>query len=331
MKRANNLIAAAADLNNLYKAFWKASKGKRYNVETILYQQDLEANLLKLRAEILSGHIQVGDYQYFTIHDPKEREICAAAFREQVLHHALMNVCHDRFESTQIFDSYASRLGKGTHAAVRRAQMYSQKYEYYLKLDVKKFFASLSHEVLRQQLRELFKEVAFLQLFDQIISSYETMPTCGVPIGNLTSQYMANHYLNGLDRYVKAQLKTKGYVRYMDDMVLWDDEKIRLQQAAKAIIEYVSLILKMGMKPIVLHKTQIGLSFLGYQILPYQIKLSQRSKKRYFTKMNWLNQQWNQGLLAEMECQQKARSLLAFIETADTQHLKIQFNQRLSF
>jgi RNA-directed DNA polymerase len=330
MKRANHLIEAAADLGNLYKAFWKACKGKRYSAAAINYRADLENHLLKLREEILSGKVQVGDYQYFTIHDPKEREICAASFSEQVMHHALMNVCHERFEKAQIFDSYASRLGKGSHAAVRRAQTYSQKYDYYVKLDVKKFFASLSHNVMRLQLQQLFKEPKLLQIFDQIISSYETLPECGVPIGNLTSQYLANHYLNGLDRYIKTYLKILGYVRYMDDMVLWGKDKTALQTAATSIIEYVRLVLKMEMKPLVFHRTKEGLSFLGYKIEPYQIKLSQRSKKRYFRKMNLLHTQWETGFLTESVCQQKARSLLAFINIAHTRQLKIQFNQQLS-
>jgi RNA-directed DNA polymerase len=328
MKRANNLIEAAADLKNLYKAFWKAGKGRRYTPTVMTYRAHLEVNLLKLQAEILSGNVQVGDYQYFTIHDPKEREICAASFSEQVMHHALMNVCHERFEKAQIFDSYASRLGKGSHAAVERAQTYSQKYSYYLKLDVKKFFASLSHDVMRFQLQQLFKEPKLLHIFDQIISSYETFPKCGVPIGNLTSQYFANHYLNGLDRYIKVHLKIKGYVRYMDDMVLWADNKMQLQNAAAAIVEYVRFVLKMELKPLVFHPMKQGLPFLGYQIESYQIKLSQKSKKRSFRKMSLLHKQWDKGLLTESECQQKARSLLAFLNIANTQQLKIQFNQR---
>jgi RNA-directed DNA polymerase len=329
MKRANNLIEAAADLKNLYKAFWKACKGRRYTTSVMAYRAHLEANLLKLQAEILSGKVQVGDYQYFTIYDPKEREICAASFSEQVMHHALMNVCHERFEKAQIFDSYASRLGKGSHAAVRRAQTYSQKYGSYLKLDVKKFFASLSHDVMRLQLQELFKEPKLLQIFDQIISSYETLPQRGVPIGNLTSQYFANHYLNGLDRYIKVHLKIKGYVRYMDDMVLWANDKNQLQNAAAAIEEYVRSVLKMELKPLVSHLMKQGLPFLGYQIEPYQIKLSQKSKKRYFRKMSLLHKQWHNGFLTESDCQRKARSLLAFVNAAHTPQLKIQYMQRL--
>ena len=122
MKRTRNLIPTVADPDNLRLACWKAAKGKRYAREVLAFQEDLDANLLSLRQQILSGKVEVGDYRYFKIWDPKEREICASAFREQVLHHALMNVCHETFERMQIHDSYACRKGKGTHAAVERAK-----------------------------------------------------------------------------------------------------------------------------------------------------------------------------------------------------------------
>ena len=238
MNRANNLIEKVAALDNLYLAFWKASKGKRYSESVLIYQDDLDRNLHQLQDEILRGSVEVGDYHIFKIFDPKEREICAAAFREQVLHHALMNVCHDYFERVQIIDSYASRKGKGTHAAVERAKMFSKQNAYFLKLDIKKFFASLHHDVMKAQVRRIIKDTTILEIFDTIIDSYEISPKQGVPIGNLTSQYLANHYLSGLDHFIKETLKIKGYVRYMDDLVLWHNDKYVLKKAKKAIEQF---------------------------------------------------------------------------------------------
>ena len=130
MKRANNLIEPIADPDNLRLAFWKASKGKRHTAEVLTYQANLEDNLLELRAQILRGSVEVGNYRYFKIFEPKERQICASAFREQVLHHALMNICHAYFERDLIFDSYASRKGKGVHAAIKRAELYSYQHRF---------------------------------------------------------------------------------------------------------------------------------------------------------------------------------------------------------
>ena len=152
MKRIGNLLPQIADSENLRWAFWKAKKGKKYTQEVLDYQLDLEANLLQLQSEILSGNVEVGDYHYFKIYDPKEREICASAFREQVLHHALMSICHPYFERYQISDSYASRPKKGVHVALNRAKQFTKPKIWFLKLDVRKFFASIPHSVLKEQL-----------------------------------------------------------------------------------------------------------------------------------------------------------------------------------
>ena len=134
MKRANKLLHKIAEMDNLHLAFLKAQKGKRASKKVLAYQENWQENLWELRKSILSGEVQVGHYFFFTIYDPKEREICAPAFSEQVLHHALMNICHPYFEKKQIFDSYASRKGKGTYAALERAKKYTKKYRFYLKL-----------------------------------------------------------------------------------------------------------------------------------------------------------------------------------------------------
>jgi RNA-directed DNA polymerase len=317
MQRANNLIEKIVDWDNLYLAFWKASKGKRYAQSVLQYQNDLDKNLLKLRADILRGAVEVGDYRIFKIFDPKEREICASAFSEQVLHHALMNVCHDYFERVQVFDSYASRQGKGTYAAIERAKGYSKRYTYFLKLDIKKFFASLNHDVMKAQIRKIIKDVTVLSIFDAIIDSYEGSPNQGVPIGNLTSQYLANHYLSGLDHFIKEILGVKAYVRYMDDLVLWHDEKMVLKQAQKAIEDYVFRHLSCTFKPELLNYTTCGLPFLGYKIYPYQMSLTQRSKRRFFDKWAMLERKYYLGIWTELMCQRRARPLLSFVKKAD--------------
>jgi RNA-directed DNA polymerase len=125
MKRAGYLLESIADIDNLRLAYFKAKKGKSEKHSVHLFTNELDRNLLKLREQILSGKIEVGNYHYFTIYDPKERKICAAAFAERVLHHAIMNICHPYFERYQIYDSYASRIGKGTYAALERAAYYT--------------------------------------------------------------------------------------------------------------------------------------------------------------------------------------------------------------
>lgn len=320
MRRTNNLINSVADIENLRIAFWKARKGKSYSREVQLYRDALDDNLLKLRTQILETGVEVGRYRYFKVYDPKKRQICASAFSEQVLHHALMNVCHDTFEHTQIFDSYASRKGKGTYAALDRAKVYTREYRFFLKLDVRKFFESIHHGVLKNQLHDLLKDHRVLTILYTIIDSYDASldgSGRGVPIGNLTSQYFANHYLSGLDHDIKEVLKIKAYVRYMDDMILWHDDKAVLKDTYLAIKQYVETTLQCALKPELLNYCSCGLPFLGYLVFPHHIRLAQRSKKRFIRKWNALQDKYDTGKWSESECQRHLLPLLAFTQHAD--------------
>lgn len=317
MKRANNLIQTVADADNLRWAFWKARKGKSHSRPVEIYRRALEQNLAKLRLQILQGEVEVGQYTYFKIYDPKERQIAAPSFQEQVLHHALMNVCHDRFEKAQVFDSYVSRKGKGTHAALARAKENTRRFTYFLKLDVYKFFDSIHHTTLMVQLDKIFKDKAVLQIFYKIINSYEVLPGRGVPIGNLTSQYFANHYLADLDHFIKEQLGIKAYVRYMDDMVLWHKDKAVLKNALQSISAYVQNQLQCRLKPPLMNHVTNGLPFLGYVVRPYDVRLSLRSRRRFVKKLRLLEEKYRSGEWSESTCQRRALSLTAFTQHAN--------------
>ncbi|MEQ8706059.1 MAG: RNA-directed DNA polymerase [Phaeodactylibacter sp.] len=318
MRRVNNLLAVISDMDNLRLAFWKASKGKRYSASVLDYQSRLEEHLWSLKKAIENGIVEVGDYRYFFVFEPKKREICASAFREQVLHHALMNSCHAYFDRAQIFDSYASRKGKGTYAALDRAKVYNREYEWYLKLDVRKFFASIQHTVLKKQLARLFKEERLLSILYQIIDSYEASSGCGLPIGNLTSQYFANHYLSGLDHYIKERLRIKAYIRYMDDMVLWDSDKAKLLDAHASITTFCNEQLQIVLKPMQLNKTNQGLPLLGYRLFPYHVRLLRKSKLRFIEKAGKIYLAKGLGIWGDKTCQRKMLPLLAFIDYSDS-------------
>lgn len=322
MKRANNLMPRILEPDNLRLAFWKASKGKRYSEEVLGFQSNLEPNLRELMEQLSTGLVDVGKYRYFKVFEPKERQICASAFSEQVLHHALMNVCHEFFERHLVFDSYASRKGKGVHAALERAKQFSKSYRWYLKLDVRKFFDSVHHEVLKAQLTRVFKDRRVLEIFGKIIDSYETIPGRGLPIGNLTSQYFANHFLSELDHFTKENLRIKASVRYMDDIVLWHQEKAALKEVFFAISEYVNTKLQCALKPEVLASSKRGLTFLGYRIFPDQVRLSQQSKQRFIRKIRLLEENYHSGAWNEPTCQRHVLPLLAFLAHAKTRNFR---------
>lgn len=322
MKRVNHLLPLITDMDNLRLAFWKAGKGKRHAANVLAYQNELEENLWQLRQQIQRAQVQVGEYRYFTIYEPKQRQICAAAFGEQVLHHTLMNVCHPYFDRKLIYDTYACRKGKGTYAALDRAQAYTRRYAWFLKLDVKQFFASIHHDVLKRQLARVFKELQLLSMFYQVIDSFSSEENRGLPIGNLTSQYFANHYLSSLDHYIKQELRIPAYVRYMDDLVLWSHEKGELLAAKQAIEQYVSNSLRLALKAPQLNRTRLGLPFLGYRLFPFHRRLLQKSKVRFLRKAQNSYQRWAEGCWTAQQAQDHLLPLLAFTQHANAEGLR---------
>ena len=153
MKTFHNLYSEIASFDNLLLAAKNAQKGKRYQKSVAAFNLHLEEELLRLREELQSKSYQPGSYRSFMIYDPKERMISAAPYRDRVVHHALMNVTAPIFERTFVSDTFANRKGKGVHAAIERYQEYAQKYPYVLKCDIRKFFPSIDHELLKQELR----------------------------------------------------------------------------------------------------------------------------------------------------------------------------------
>lgn len=317
MKRQGQLIPAIAEMSNLELAFYKARKGKEDKREVVEYSKNLYKHLKSLQEQIVEEKVELGNYHYFTIYDPKKRQICAAPFAQRVLHHALMNVCHPYFEKAQTSDSYASRLGKGTYAALEKAKMYNRKYRWFLKLDVRKYFDSIPHEILRMQLSRMFKDPGLLRLFDDILDSYEVQKGRGVPIGNLTSQYFANHFLSGADHFVKEQLNIPAYVRYMDDMVLWHDDKQQLLDSGCRLNAYIENCLFLTLKPFCLNQNSKGLPFLGYLLFPAATRLGKRSSRRFIKKSKKYQDFLESGWWTQSEYQHHVLPLTAFTWQAE--------------
>ncbi len=322
MKRYGHLIEQIADTENLYQAYYKARLGKMHKTETILYANNLHNNIMALRSQFLSGNVEVGNYTYFKIYDPKERTICAAPFAQRVMHHAIINICHQYFDRNLISDTYATRIGKGIYAAIGKAKPAMAHYNYAAKLDVRKYFDSINHITLKNKLLQLFKDARLLNVFYQIIDSYQTAQNCGLPIGNLTSQYFANFYLSATDHYIKEQLKTPVYLRYMDDMLLFGNSREGLRQTVRSIEEKLDCKLQLQLKPWQVQTTKQGVSFLGYKLLPYNILLNRRSKLRFKQKMVEYSKNIKSGKWNDADYQQHIIPLLAFAEHADTQKLR---------
>ncbi len=322
MKRQGQLLEQIADLNNLYAAFYKAQKGKSSKPYVSAYREHLHENLQRLQHQIVAGTVETLNYHTFTIYDPKKRLICATSFSQRVLHHAIMNLCHSSFENYQLADSFASRTGKGTYAALDKARQYNRHYRWFLKLDVRKYFESIDHAILKKQLHRMFKDPPLLRLFGQIIDSYSTDEQKSVPIGNLTSQYFANHYLSAADYYAKVVLKAAAYVRYMDDMVLWYNDKEELLAMGYRFQEFIASELLLVLKPFCLNETRKGLPFLGYLLYKDQVRLAPRSKKRFIATSLRYDAKLKTGLWSQKEFANHAMPLVAFTEYANAREFR---------
>ncbi|MCX6868862.1 MAG: RNA-directed DNA polymerase [Verrucomicrobia bacterium] len=316
MKRAGNLLERVAAPANLRLAFWKAARGKSAARDVVEYRTNLEDNLTQMRHGILDGTVGVGDYHFFTIHDPKEREICAAAFGERVLHHALINLCEPVFEKRLVFDCYACRTGKGRIKALARAQHYARRHPWFLKLDVRRYFDSIDHAAMTSLLERILKDDAVLEIFRRIIDSHCVMPGKGLPIGNLTSQHFANLYLGELDHFAKEQLRVPGYVRYMDDFVLWTDDKNTLRQWHGEVVDFLREKLHLDLKPPQINRSRQGLPFLGCRVHPAYLLLDSRGRNRFARKLHALEAGHAAGEIGARELQTRATAMIAYTATS---------------
>nr|NQU93488.1 RNA-directed DNA polymerase [Bacteroidota bacterium] len=211
---------------------------------------------------------------------------------------------------------------KGTYAALDRANFFLKKHTWFAKMDVRKYFDTINHETLKEQLARLFKDNNLLGIFGEIIGSYQTGHNTGLPIGNLTSQYFANHYLSQADHYALQNLKVPAFIRYMDDILLFDSNKEGLKIKTEQFVKYLHEKLKLEVKPVVYENRENGLPFLGYKLFPQTIKLNQRSKKRFKRKLKTYSRFVNSGIWSEKEFQEHVLPLLSFIRYADTFHFR---------
>jgi len=340
MKRYGNLWYQIIAFENLLNAARQAQRGKRFRHNVLTFNYNLETELFQLNTELAQKTYQPGTYKTFEIVEPKRRLISAAPYRDRVVHHALCNIIVPIFERTFIADSYANRVGFGTHRALRRFTQFARSQRYVLQCDIRQYFPSIDHAILKTQLRRKLKCKDTLWLIDTIIdNSNEQDPVVyhfpgdllltplqrrrGLPIGNLTSQFFANVYLNGLDHFIKEQLKIKNYVRYVDDFALFSDDHQKLTLVRSAIEDYLAGI-RLKIHPIKsqLFETKQGANFLGFRILPNQIRVRTENLRRARRRLRRLQTDYNQGKISAQEVYQSLQSWVAHLEQGDTWRLR---------
>jgi RNA-directed DNA polymerase len=300
--------------DNLLLAFRRASRGKRGQPNVAAFEHRLEDNLMAIQRQLVTQTYRPGHYVSFVIHEPKRRLISAAPFADRVVHHALCNVIEPILERSFIFDSYANRVGKGTHAALDRCQEFARRFRYVLICDIRQFFPSIDHALLRHTLSCALADADVLWLVDQVLASgvgvlseaYDMVyfpgddllvasRPRGLPIGNLTSQFWANCYLNSFDHFIKRELRCKGYERYVDDLLLFDDDKARLWDWHAAVVERLArlrLTLHPGAHP---RPVTEGIPFLGFVVYPERRRLKRRKGVNFARRWRALTLRYAKG------------------------------------
>ena len=349
MIRYGNLWPQVIDLENLYQASRQAQKGKRFRDNVLAFNYNLESELFKLQQELQTKTYQPGNYRSFRIYDPKPRMISAAPYRDRVVHHALCNIIVPLIQRSFIFDSYANRLGFGTHRALQRFVKFARTSRYVLQCDIAKYFPSIDHEILKQIIRRKIKCRDTLWLIDTIIDGSNLQEPVlhyfpgdnlltplerrsGLPIGNLTSQFFANLYLNGFDHFVQEKLGFSKYLRYVDDFALFSDDRDALVAARIAIEEYlVTLRLKVHPIKSQLFETQYGANFVGFRVLSDRIRVRSDNLRRGRERLKKYQQDYAKGHISLEQLIQCLQSWSAHLAHGNTHNLRQKIFESYSF
>jgi len=327
----------------IYEAYKNCRKNKRNTINALQFEASLVDNLCSLETSLNDQTYLPSRSVCFLTTSPKLREVFAADFRDRVVHHIITPLLEQIYEPKFIHDSYSNRKGKGIHAASKRARHFMRSSQYYLQLDIKSFFYSIDKQILFEKLRteiissyskvknttvqmhELLRLV-YVTIFQDVTKDviikgdkkvFENVPahktlfkvpkTKGLPIGNLTSQFFANAYMNDFDNFVKRELKVKRYLRYVDDFVLFGDTKEELMRQYDEIVVYLKEHLGLSLRDkYILRDNRTGLDFLGYIIRPDYVLVRKRVVNNYkYKKARYLAEYENQrGKMSLVEIKQ---------------------------
>lgn len=324
------------DFGNLYKAHLCARKNKRYKKDVAAFELDLAANLWSIKERLESKSYLIKGYHCFKAYEPKEREIQALHYPDRIVQHSLCdNVLTPFFERRLIYDNCACQKGKGTHFGLARLEGFLRDhYKHHgtkgwiLKADVRKYFASIDHEVLLGRLEKIIPDSDVMELLETLVRSYNSEKGCGLPMGNMTSQLFALYYLDVLDRLAKEKLRIKHYTRYMDDMVLVHEDKDHLCRCLAQMREMCENELKLELN----EKTHIfpvshGVDYLGWHLYLSDTgkvvkRLRSSAKKRFVRQVKVLRQSGKKDHTQTEDMVAKITSMCAHLEYGHTWKLR---------
>lgn len=332
-------------------AYEQAKKNKRFRNEVLIFTNNLEENIIEIQNELIWKTYQVGKYREFFVYEPKKRLVMALPFKDRVVQWAIYRQLNPLLEKRYINTSYACRNGYGTHRAVKRLQTQMQimraKSEtfYVLKLDISKYFYRVDHDVLMNLLRRITADKDLLYILEKIIRSenkfglqigdhafiHDRIAGIGIPIGNLTSQMIANLYLNELDQFAKHNLGVKHYVRYMDDVCIVHTDKKYLWQVKDKIEQFLATKLKLVLN----NKTEVRtanqrVDFCGYRVWPTHIKMRKKSVLKMKRHLRYLQREYARGNISIQKLNSSLQSYLGLLQQFDCYQLKTKLLQSVS-
>lgn len=351
-KTYKNLYLRICAFENLYLAHRQARRGgKRKQAEVAEFEHNLGENLLCLQEELLAQTYRPGRYRSFIVIERKKRKISAAPYRDRVVHHALINVIGPIFEARFIHDTYANRVGKGTHRALDRAQQFARRYPYVLQCDIREFFPSIDHAILRGLLARHIACSRTLWLIDRILEGGAGVLTdCytpvyfpgddlfavnrprGLPIGNLTSQHWANLYLHPLDLFVKQGLHCRAYLRYCDDFLLFAADKPTLHRWRGEIVGFLqTLRLTLHEQKAQVFPVKNGIDFLGWRLFLHYRRLRRDNVRYAVRRLRRQQAAFARGELSQEQLSASVRAWLAHAARGNTYRLRRRILQRFVF
>jgi len=283
-------------MENLLASWQEFLRGKRKRKDVAEFSVEFMDNISELHLELMEKTYRHGGYHAFKINDPKPRDIHKASVRDRLVHHAIYRALYRCFDRKFIHDSYSCRIGKGTHKAINRFKSFAGKVSenntktcWVLKCDIRKFFASIDHEILKNILVKNIKNKDTLWLFGRVIDSFQASGKSGVglPLGNLTSQLLVNIYMNEFDQFAKQTLKTKYYIRYADDFVVLSQDKKWLENLLSKIECFLYNKLKLELHPnkVSIQTSASGVDFLGWVHFPNRMILRTTTKRRMLKRL----------------------------------------------
>ncbi len=353
------MYASITEWDNLWLAYRQAARGKRSGAAVARFELQVADRLVELQAELRAKTYRPGPYTHFTIHEPKRRKtlapalapersagasagVSAAPFRDRVVHHALCNIIEPLFEARFINDSYANRIGKGTHRAIDRLQSFARRYRYVLRMDVVQHFPSVDHAILRSAIAEVIRDADVLWLADTILASgagvladeydmvyfpgddlFAALRPRGLPIGNLTSQFWANVYMNALDWHVVRGLGCPAYLRYVDDFALFSDNKRQLWEWKAAVIAFLAARrLTVHASAAQVQPVASGIPWLGFVVYPTHRLLKRRNVVNFARRLARAYDLFRAGDITFAELDAGVQGWINHVRYADTWGLR---------